>query len=76
MEGAGVTNYNVDKPSYAYTTATTQFDDALLAHGVVNRTQTITAKGASVAQAQELLAAEKQEQQQATAASRWCVLAS
>lgn len=60
MEGAGVTNYNVDKPSYGFTTATTQFDDALLKHGVVNRTQTLVAKGASVKQAQELLQKEQQ----------------
>ena len=57
MEGSGVTNYSVDKPSYGFSTATTQFDDALLQHGVVNRTQTIVAKGATVAHAQELLQA-------------------
>ena len=63
MEGAGVTNYNVDKPSYGYTTTTTQFDDALLQHGVVNRCQTIVAKGATVAQAQELLKNERETKQ-------------
>lgn len=60
MEGAGITNYDVDKPSYGYTTATTQFDDALLQHGVVNRFQTIVAKGATAAQAQELLKKERE----------------
>jgi hypothetical protein len=55
MEGSGVTNYSVDKPTYAYTTATTEFDDALLQRDIVNRTQTIVAKGASVAEATRLL---------------------
>lgn len=53
-----MTNYSVERPSYGYTTATTQFDDALLRHGVVNRTQTVVAKGATVRHAEELLQAE------------------
>jgi len=73
MEGPGVTNYSVDKPSYGYTTATTQFDDALLQHGVVDRTQTIVAKGATVARAQELLHAQAmaRESQANTVVKRW-----
>eukprot|EP00977_Amphora_coffeiformis_P018866 scaffold6764_cov169-Amphora_coffeaeformis.AAC.4 len=73
MEGSGVTNYSVDKPSYGFTTATTQFDDALLQHGVVNRTQTIVAKGATVAQAQELLQTEAaaKEARANTVLKRW-----
>jgi hypothetical protein len=61
MEGHGVTNYDVTQPSYGYTTSTTQFDDALLQHNVINRTQTITAKGATVAQAQDLLRREQEQ---------------
>lgn len=60
MDGAGVTNYSVDKPTYGYTTGTTQFDDALMQHGVITRTQALVAKGATVCQAQALLQAERQ----------------
>ena len=67
MDGSGVTNYSVDKPSYGFTTSTTQFDDQLLKHGVINRTQTITAKGATVQQAQELIQEEQQQRDEARA---------
>ena len=58
-----MTNYSVDKPSYGFTTATTQFDEALIQHGVVTRTQALVAKGATVPQAQELLERQKQAQE-------------
>lgn len=58
-----MTNYSVDKPSYGFTAATTQFDDALIRHGVINETQALVAKGASVQEAQRLLH-DKQEKQE------------
>ena len=54
MEGQGVTNYAVDKPSYAYTTATTEFDDELIRRGVVTTEQAMVAKGASAEEAHRL----------------------
>ena len=61
--GGGVTKYNVHEPTYGFTTATTQFDDALMKHGVITRTQALVAKGATVEQAQALLEEEKRAQQ-------------
>ncbi|GAX26246.1 hypothetical protein FisN_16Lh074 [Fistulifera solaris] len=55
MEGSGVTNYATDKPSYAYSTATTEFDEALLQRDIVTPTQVFLAKGASLEQAQRLV---------------------
>jgi hypothetical protein len=36
MQGRGVTNYATSKPSHEYTTATTEFDDALLKRGIIS----------------------------------------
>jgi hypothetical protein len=47
MQGRGVTNYTVSKPSHALTTATTEFDDALIQRGIVTAEQVMLAKGAS-----------------------------
>lgn len=55
MEGSGVTTYASDKPSYAYSCETTEFDDALLQRGIVNRTQVMLAKGASMDEANRLV---------------------
>jgi len=55
MEGRGVTNYSLDKPSYAFTSSTTEFDDALMKRGVVTHQQAIMAKGASAEEAQRLV---------------------
>jgi len=58
MEGGNnVTNYSygVDrKPSYAFTDATTEFDDALIARGIVTKEQALAAKGMSRQEAQRL----------------------
>ena len=54
MEGRGVTNYAADKPSYAFSTSTTEFDDALIKRGIVNFEQAMMAKGASVQEAKRL----------------------
>ena len=64
MEGSGTTNYATDKPSYAYSTATTEFDDALIQRGIVTHTQAIMAKGASLEEAQRLTQLKQQEQNQ------------
>lgn len=56
MEGQGVTNYSVDRPSFAFTTSTTEFDDALIRRNVVSKEDAIVAKGASREQARVLLA--------------------
>ena len=54
MEGHGVTNYGVDKPSYAFSSATTEFDDALIQRGIVTKAQALTAKGMSAEEARRL----------------------
>jgi hypothetical protein len=53
MQGRGVTNFD-NKPSHAITAATTEFDDALLQHGIVTEEQVMLAKGASVQEAARL----------------------
>lgn len=54
MEGRGVTNYAKDKPSYGFSTATTEFDDALISRGIVTFEQAMIAKGASPSEARRL----------------------
>ena len=54
MEGRGVTNYDAGKPSYGFSTATTEFDDALISRGVVTFEQAMIAKGASPNEARRL----------------------
>jgi hypothetical protein len=55
MEGQGVTNYSVDRPSFAFTTSTTEFDEALIRRNVISKEDAIVAKGASREQARVLL---------------------
>jgi hypothetical protein len=66
MEGSGVTNYAVGKPSFAYSAATTEFDDALIRRRVITREDAIVAKGATRDQARQLL----REAEQASAQAR------
>lgn len=54
MQGRGVTNFTADKPSHAYTTGTTEFDDALVSRGIVTTEQVMLAKGASPEEALRL----------------------
>ena len=54
MDGRGVTNFSKDKPSYGFSTATTEFDDALMSRGVVTFEQAMIAKGASPQEARRL----------------------
>jgi hypothetical protein len=49
MEGRGVTNYSTGKPSYGFSSATTEFDDALTSRGIVTFEQAMIAKGATPA---------------------------
>ena len=56
MEGPGVTNYATDKPTFALTPATTEWDEALLQRNIVTREQVMLAKGASVPEAERLVA--------------------
>ena len=49
-----MTNYDPDKPSYGFSTATTEFDDALIKRGIVTFEQAMIAKGASPKEAQRL----------------------
>jgi len=58
MEGRGVTNFSVSKPSHGFTTSTTEFDDELIKRGIVTTEQAMMAKGASAEEA-FLLAQEK-----------------
>jgi hypothetical protein len=55
MQGQGVTNYAVDKPSYGFTGSTTEFDDALIQRGIVSKEQALLAKGASLDTVKTLL---------------------
>lgn len=52
--GRGVTNYSTDKPSHAFSTRTTEFDDELIRHKIVTVEQVMLAKGASPAEALRL----------------------
>lgn len=54
MQGRGVTNFSGDKPSYALSTQTTEFDDQLIQRGIVSREQVMMAKGASPEEAVRL----------------------
>ena len=56
MEGRGVTNYSTEKPAFAFSTRTTEFDDALVERNIVTLEQAFMAKGASEKEAQRLAA--------------------
>lgn len=53
MQGTGVTNYD-SKPSYGFSAATTEWDDALMKRGIRTHEQAMIAKGASPAEASRL----------------------
>jgi hypothetical protein len=59
QQGRGVTNYSLDRPSYAFTAETTEFDDQLIRREIVSLEAAIMAKGASRAEAQRLAAPER-----------------
>ena len=55
MEGRGTTNYEVGrKPTYGFSTATTEFDDILISKGIITHEQAMIAKGASPNEARRL----------------------
>jgi hypothetical protein len=54
MEGRGVANYSAEAPSYGFSTATTEFHDALISRGIVTFEQAMIAKGASPSEARRL----------------------
>lgn len=54
MDGRGVKNYSLDKPSYGFSTSTTEFHDALISRGIVTFEQAMIAKGASPEEAHRL----------------------
>lgn len=54
LQGHGVANYNLDKPSYAFTASTTEFDDQLIRRDIVTLEAAIMAKGASQQEANRL----------------------
>ena len=47
MEGRGVVNYHGNRPSYAISTETTEFDDALIRRGIISFEESMMRKGAS-----------------------------
>ena len=61
MNGGGVINYNADRPSYEYSTNTTEFDDALIKRGIVTTEQVMMAKGASAEEAIRLAEEKRRE---------------
>lgn len=61
MEGRGITNYSTEKPSFAFSTRTTEFDDALVERGIVTLEQAFGAKGASAEEAQRLASLKRNE---------------
>ena len=66
MQGRGITNFSADKPSHAITTATTEFDDALISRGIVTTEQVMLAKGASPEEAQRLAEEKRNQGKQST----------
>jgi hypothetical protein len=64
MEGRGVTNYSTDKPSYGFSTATTEFDDALISRGIVTFEQAMLAKGATPTEALRLRELHEREERE------------
>lgn len=62
--------YDVNKPTFAYTEATTQFDDELIRRGIITKEQAIIRKGASVSEARRIIhEASQQRKQQLSLAS-------
>ena len=57
-----MTNYATDKPAFAFSTSTTEFDDALIERDIVTLEQAFMAKGASAEEAQRLAALKRNEQ--------------
>lgn len=54
MEGQGVVNYSLNKPTYGFSAETTEFDDELIRRGIVSFEDTMMRKGASADEAMRL----------------------
>lgn len=54
LEGQGVINFSTEKPSYGFTTQTTEFHDELMKRGIVDFEQCMIAKGATPEEARRL----------------------
>mmetsp|Transcript_7127 Transcript_7127/g.10649 ORF Transcript_7127/g.10649 Transcript_7127/m.10649 type:complete len:280 (-) Transcript_7127:150-989(-) len=53
---SGITTYDVNKPTYAYTDQTTEFDDECIRRGIITKADAIVRKGATPAEAHRLVA--------------------
>lgn len=53
---SGVTTYDVNKPTYAYTDETTEFDDECIRRGIITKADAIVRKGATSEEAHRLVA--------------------
>jgi hypothetical protein len=54
MEGQGVVNYGLNKPTFGFSAETTEFDDELIRRGIVSFEETMMRKGASADEAMRL----------------------
>mmetsp|Transcript_8745 Transcript_8745/g.12717 ORF Transcript_8745/g.12717 Transcript_8745/m.12717 type:complete len:313 (-) Transcript_8745:189-1127(-) len=63
QSGQSITNYSLDKPSYQYTTSTTEFDDELMKREIVTFEQCMMAKGATPEEARRLALLKQKEEQ-------------
>ena len=66
-DGRGSINYDVSKPSYAFSTSTTRFDDELMRRGIVSLDQAMIAKGATPQEARRLAELREGSSRQAAA---------
>jgi len=56
---SGLTNYALDKPSVAFSGETTQFEDALMKHGVITKEQALLNKGMDAESVAKVIAKDK-----------------
>lgn len=62
MEGRGVTNYDVNKPNFNFSSSTTEFDDELMKRNIVSFEQCMIGKGATPQEARRLALLQKQQE--------------
>ena len=60
---SGIVNYDGAKPTYAYSGETTQFEDALMKHGVITKEQALLNKGMDEESVRDLLLKEEVDKQ-------------
>lgn len=71
QSSGGVTNYATDKPAYAYTDATTEFDDACIKRGIMTPVEAIMRKGASIDEALRLVELHEQQKVKEPTTKEW-----